>query len=165
MERKRLIWANTVIYIIPKGVLNEIKVEPGQQTLWEPLNNKTLRLAIVPFLLGLSILLPALSLPWVMLVACGMQWEQALVLRLLVGAFETYIFCHHILPGKNRSSLVRGQRRVASVVQQCPGIYINWVSFLHPDSIKKKFLKIWMCYLEGCWNVKKKKSVLSSLVF
>lgn len=76
-----------MIYIIPKGVLNEIKVEPGQQTLWEPLNNKTLRLAIVPFLLGLSILLPALCLPWVMLVACGMQWEQALVLRLLVGAF------------------------------------------------------------------------------
>lgn len=48
-----------MIYIIPKSILNEIKAEPGQQALGDPLNNKTLWLAMVPFLLGLCILLPA----------------------------------------------------------------------------------------------------------
>lgn len=45
--------------VIPKCVIDGIKIESREQPLREPLNNKTLWLAIFPFLLGLSILFQA----------------------------------------------------------------------------------------------------------
>lgn len=80
-EEKTLSWANAVICIIPKCAQDEIKASPGQQTLWEPLNNKTLW-PLFSFCLSW-----ASCLRWVMHIARGIQREQACVLPLVPDTF------------------------------------------------------------------------------
>lgn len=101
-----------------------------------------------------------------MCVAHGIQWKQPyilplatrhiLVLRLLMWAIGSLIFCLHLLPGRNRNSLVKGQGRAVSPIWESPRIYINLVRLLQADRFFLKKKKIWMCYLEVCLDVKEK---------